>query len=994
MTQYTNPEFKVQTATLFPTNGVGAISAADIRAQFDNLADSAPFKTTGMAAAPTVNDDGANTSGNGVFVVGDFWVDETNDVTYVCQDVSTGAAVWTSITGAGSGTIEVQDESSTTVAAASVIDFQGSAVTVTDVSGVATVTITGGSGVTTAGDLGFALTGNPVDGDDGAVLALLLDTILDNGYSPVKIQFVQDNITAQNLQMYINSTVDIPSYVEIDFGMMTLVYGATARIRMSGSESEINPGSRITPTPTTGTGRLESAISAGATTLELRNGDPESDPTLYNVGEYIILRGEQDAGGVAIEKDIVRITNVDVPTRIITFTPATEFAYAVDYPGSSSPFPGLDETTITIRQSYPIERSNAATGDTVINVGATAAADLAPGDWIQIEDDKTIGDENDDTTSSNAVRFEMVQITDVDTTGGSENITISRALLDTFTLANNSIVTKILPCQFSTIKNANVTFAESQTDRNFHIAHAVDSVQCTIDNIHVRRDWSGGFTQLANAHRLLRSVQCNILNCSTRNPEPTVGGAESYGLSLYYTYGCTVNNYYAHGTRHSLLLFGADRNIVTNFVSTDCAVSDIDFHGGNERENIISNFTIVGGVTQSSDSTSKTGVKFGNPFHLAGCFGNVVQNGTIVLPDDGLTTQRGIEIQAPSSDNVISNIRIRDVDTAIYMVDQGRSSDASGSDNDIFSSNNIIQDIKIDDCRDWAIRFDSSNSGATNRVVNNTTLRGIEMRNCDKFINVVQTDRVILEDITMHGVPTGAVAYGIDLDDNTNFVAKNIKFINGDRGIRMLDCPDAVIDDVLFDLTGTIALLDSGSNNGASVTNMKFRGTTATHDFTGASTYRALTNAERGLFSKTLAGISTKTDFTTVLASDDSIPLVSEGTEVVSVSYTPTVPSTTLEVEAVFPYVTTDAANTRFFVTLFDGSTCIAVESQQIDTSGLSSGRSIKIKAHVQTTDYTAKTFSARIAINDGDTGDTLSIGDRLGQLDDPYITVVDLGSI
>jgi len=52
------------------------------------------FNKYDATGAPTANDDGANTSGNGTFVVGSEWVNVSTDLSYKCMDSSTGAAVW------------------------------------------------------------------------------------------------------------------------------------------------------------------------------------------------------------------------------------------------------------------------------------------------------------------------------------------------------------------------------------------------------------------------------------------------------------------------------------------------------------------------------------------------------------------------------------------------------------------------------------------------------------------------------------------------------------------------------------------------------------------------------------------------------------------------------------------------------------------------------------------------------------------------------------
>lgn len=96
MTQVSRTSFKSTTTSLYADNIIGSIGADDLRVQMDNIADSVPFITTGNAAAPTVNDDAADTSGNGTFRVGDVWIDETANTAYICLDSTATAAVWQS----------------------------------------------------------------------------------------------------------------------------------------------------------------------------------------------------------------------------------------------------------------------------------------------------------------------------------------------------------------------------------------------------------------------------------------------------------------------------------------------------------------------------------------------------------------------------------------------------------------------------------------------------------------------------------------------------------------------------------------------------------------------------------------------------------------------------------------------------------------------------------------------------------------------------------
>ena len=73
----------------------GSTVRSALNSNFTNVT-SSKFNAT---AAPTVNDDASNTSGNGVFQAGSVWIDVTGDNEYVCVDATATAAVWKTTTG-------------------------------------------------------------------------------------------------------------------------------------------------------------------------------------------------------------------------------------------------------------------------------------------------------------------------------------------------------------------------------------------------------------------------------------------------------------------------------------------------------------------------------------------------------------------------------------------------------------------------------------------------------------------------------------------------------------------------------------------------------------------------------------------------------------------------------------------------------------------------------------------------------------------------------
>ncbi len=73
---------------------VGLVAGRDVGSDGTKLDEIYRVNKYNATTAPSVNDDGADTSGNGAFGVGSRWYDLTGGESYTCLDPATGAAVW------------------------------------------------------------------------------------------------------------------------------------------------------------------------------------------------------------------------------------------------------------------------------------------------------------------------------------------------------------------------------------------------------------------------------------------------------------------------------------------------------------------------------------------------------------------------------------------------------------------------------------------------------------------------------------------------------------------------------------------------------------------------------------------------------------------------------------------------------------------------------------------------------------------------------------
>jgi hypothetical protein len=454
------------------------------------------------------------------------------------------------------------------------------------------------------------------------------------------------------------------------------------------------------------------------------------------------------------------------------------------------------------------------------------------------------------------------------------------------------------------------------------------------------------------------------------------------------------------------------------------------------------------------------------------------------LGDTASITSRGIEFLPASTGNKVQNVKISYCQYGILMTDQSRSSDGIGPDDPIFMEENVVSDVVIEDAFDYAIRIKSNNANAganTERTTDDLILRNIECRRCGGGVLIEQTNRVQIDNIKFIDQTGLTSTYAMRLIDNTNLLVRGVSIINGNRGIFLQNCPDAMIDDVFFDLTGTIALDNGGGNTGVSVTEMKFRGTTATHDLTSTftitnvteaspavvtvasttgltsgdlvsisgivgtmgttsvtglngktytvnvldsttfellgtntvgltytsdgtatqltqSNFRALTNSVRRS-QRVLSNIlpdTTVTDATPITNDASASPTDAMGIQIISASFTPTAPATTLDIEVVIPSIATSLANSKQILTLFDGSTCIGVTQTSIDNTGATNNEYMRLRVLYPITGYTPRTLTARFGPRDTQTVTLTLFGRHRNSrlLSQPYMIINDLGAI
>jgi hypothetical protein len=628
--------------------------------------------------------------------------------------------------------------------------------------------------------------------DDSFLLNRKMRELWDDGLSAV---FWLD--PQEGKSFYFNASVDVRSNQWVIFSSRSeknnITFGPNGRMRIFGGLDE-DPDENLP--------KLGATSTEGSTTLFM-GPEPESNASLFQVGQRIIIRGKTDANGVALQKEDNVVTAINTSLNTLTVLNPLEFTYLPVYPpGDFEAKQGIpDRSFVTRLISYDLT-ANTTVGSPIISLVSTTG--LAVGDWMYLFDEGVAKDVGG--TSGNFIRQEVGRIIAIN----GLNVTLNHGVYHQYLTSKTARVTRLDAVGNARITNARVSWNTPSSERDNHaffVGYAYDSM---IDNCHVSDE--AGFGNIGSCFRLDIGYNNKIQNCSGRNPY-LIGPGLGYGVSMYGSTSCISDNCHMDGMRHGFILFkGTAGCLVTNTTIVNSTISDIDLHGANEIYNTFRGFKIVAGPTISADANDKSAIKLGNEFHLAGASHNIIENGEIDFFDTTHDTN-GIDILPTSNYNIVKNVVIKNPSTGILIIDQD--DDALPGDANLKAEFNKIENVDIYNASDRAMRLRGNANGSTTRIIKDLELINIKMYGCTRHIDLVQAENVLIKDcqVTRPG-DTTTYPYCVDATNVLGLRVSQNYFEKTQRAVRIQDCPSArIIDNTFVDLISVSSAINDVSGN-------------------------------------------------------------------------------------------------------------------------------------------------------------------------------------
>lgn len=824
-------------------------------------------------------------------------------------------------------------------------------------------------------------------GSDGNVFTTEITDITLQGTSDVdqvrRIQLLIDNLSEKgggylNIDsqesggILINGSVNVKSNVHLNF-KCPVIFGAYGQLRIYGGfeETPIDPN----PLP-----KIGADCTVGSTRIYLGN-QPESLASNYSIGDKIIIRGLTDGNGEAIEMQELTVTAVNTTSNYIDVLEPLEYAYKVTYPAGDfeANFGTVDRTFITFLTHTRLS-ADASRGDTTITV--TNATGFAENDYVFFGDTKTPSAIAG--TSTNTFRHEVNKITNITGT----TITLENPLCHDYETSYSAYIIKMNMVSNSSIRGAKVNYNANPfefTTNAFTIAYAKD---CWIQDCAVLND--GAYKSRGHGFRIDRSINCHTYNCAVY-PPGFVDAAEGYGFTFYRSNHCSHNNSYARGCRHSFLFFrGSSHNRFNNVTSVACRKSDIDFHGGDEYGNIVDGFTIVGQDPSQIIGNNLEAIKFGNESHVAGSHNNVVRNG-IITDYSGFA----ISFVPTSSNNLVENVTVRNANRFIRCVDLS-------VDSTLVAKNNTIRNCFVESLKERLCTIDGTQNGGSSQIIDGLVIDGCTFRGFQEYfrtftntINCKIINNRILDALDATGEPDPYIIRAINSD---NLLIQNNYIEKGTRFLKIQNCKNLVcIDNTLKDFYETEVLDDVSGNDGYIFKYNDFIGFDETYSTSGGgSSGGTIRNKFQSHIESSLSSATFPMVVTSAIPFDNTTPLISEGSEILSYSYTPKNMKSKLKIDVYVPavFIPTDSPQppaTNVVLSLFSGSTCIGASGIRLPNTGESSGHQISVTALVDLSDKSSITFSARIGPKSISNGEKITVGSRFNGLSTPFIVIQEM---
>ena len=563
--------------------------------------------------------------------------------------------------------------------------------------------------------------------------------------------------------------------------------------------------------------------------IYLSNADSADE---FAVGEQIVIRGENDANGVALTKEIRFVTGVvtgsgvDLTTNYIVVNLALENTYETDYPLSESP---ADPDYTLISKLI----SSKMTANALIDASTVSVADgtqFAVGDFVLLQDFAVIDTIDDDGT--NDTNLEGNQITEISV----NDLTFASPLAHDFLTADNGVVNKMLPISGTKITGTKVQFVEEPESQNRYMFWFVYAVNCKADDIDIitlpGQEDGGGDPVGHKAHGVRIGEGCiNVVaNNITVNRVGYSGGGLGYGVTLYDgARFCAVTNSYFDGCRHSVLEFkGAGQNLIMGNRSVNCLNSDYDAHGGGEHNSLYIGNVAIYGPEIAADVTVKSGFRLGNPVHLTGTRAiTAIGNRCYDFPDGHIA----YDIQPPvNAAAMIANHAINCATMFRLRYNDRGDGNPDGAKETKVQSLTIADLSVVGNVMQKGKRFIELDGGPLKSAVL-VMLQGNSVNGAtnDKVQwYAVNAGSVTLIDNAMNGVINGSATDVMSFDNIDDLVVVRPTLQGGNKMMRLKDCPGAIISEpTAIGHSGQI-LVDEGGNDNFQFTEYKTPGQTPT----------------------------------------------------------------------------------------------------------------------------------------------------------------------